>query len=87
MAAVSLRLVRDDPLNGPSPTLAGLDPMTDRLELIEAPSEATHVCRHTARYTPPMGVLPGTHHFLNLRRGVSPDPDPGDRLLADMDRL
>ncbi|MCU0868680.1 MAG: cryptochrome/photolyase family protein, partial [Burkholderiales bacterium] len=42
-------LVLGDQLNRDNPALAGLDPATDTVLMIEAPGEATHVWSHKAR--------------------------------------
>jgi len=45
----ALRLVLGDQLSPAEPALAGIDPATDRVVMIEAPDEATRVRSHRAR--------------------------------------
>jgi deoxyribodipyrimidine photolyase-related protein len=49
MPVDSLRLVLGDQLSRANPALAGLDPARDRVAMIEAADEATHVRSHKAR--------------------------------------
>lgn len=49
MRAGSLRLVLGDQLNRDNPALDGLDPLRDRIAMIEAPGESLHVRSHQAR--------------------------------------
>ena len=49
MAVESLRLVLGDQLSRDNPCLSGLDPARDRVAMIEASDESTHVRSHKAR--------------------------------------
>ena len=92
MAAASLRLVLGDQLSRANPALAGLDPATDRVALIEAPGEATHVRSHKARIAL---FLSAMRHFAEALRAdgvpldhvrLDDDPERPD-LAARLERL
>ncbi|MCU0951075.1 MAG: cryptochrome/photolyase family protein, partial [Burkholderiaceae bacterium] len=48
-SAPRLRLVLGDQLDPQAPLVTSLDPARDRVVMIEAPGEATHVWSHRAR--------------------------------------
>jgi deoxyribodipyrimidine photolyase-related protein len=79
MAAASLRLVLGDQLSRANPALAGLDPATDRVALIEAPGEATPVRSHKARIAL---FLSAMRHFAEALRA---DGVPLDHVRLDDD--
>ena len=49
MSVRHLVLVLGDQLSHDNPALAGFDPACDRILMVEAPAEATHVWTHKAR--------------------------------------
>ena len=65
MAAASLRLVLGDQLSRANPVLAELDAAADRVVMIEAPGEATHVRSHKARIAL---FLSAMRHFAEALR-------------------
>ncbi|MFN9478510.1 MAG: cryptochrome/photolyase family protein [Betaproteobacteria bacterium] len=92
-----LRLILGDQLAHDSPQLAALDPACDRLLLIEAPGEATHVWSHKARIALFLAAM--RHYAAELRKRGLPleyieldDPAYGDcpsltdRLARVLDR-
>jgi deoxyribodipyrimidine photolyase-related protein len=79
-AAARLRLVLGDQLQADSPQLAQLDPARDRVVMIEAPGEATHVWSHKARIALFLAAM--RHYAAELRERCVPldylaldDPD------------
>ena len=92
MAAASLRLVLGDQLSRANPVLAELDAAADRVVMIEAPGEATHVRSHKARIAL---FLSAMRHFAEALRAdgvpldyVAIDDDPARTdLAARLDRL
>ncbi len=69
MTAQRLRLVLGDQLQHDSPLLRDLDPARDRVLMIEAPGEATHVWSHKARVALFLSAM--RHFAADLRaRGV-----------------
>ncbi len=94
MSAPRLRLLLGDQLHPSSPLLDDLDPTLDRVVMIEAPGEATHVWSHRARIALFLSAM--RHHAAALRaRGVTveyialDDPDYADLpdLVARLARL
>lgn len=96
-AAPRLRLILGDQLQHDSPQLAQLDPARDRVLMIEAPGEATHVWSHKARIALFLSAM--RHFAAELRaRRVPLDyialDDPGhadapglmDRLRRQLER-
>ena len=71
-AAPRLRLILGDQLQHDSPQLAQLDPARDRVVMIEAPGEATHVWSHPARIALFLSAM--RHYAAALRdRGIEVD--------------
>ena len=95
MAVESLRLVLGDQLSRDNPALAGLDPARDRVAMIEAPDESTHVRSHKARSVLFLSAM--RHFAAELRADGVPlehvaleDPGPptlAGRLEALLDAL
>ncbi|MFM1990706.1 MAG: hypothetical protein RJA99_3663 [Pseudomonadota bacterium] len=65
MPVESLRLVLGDQLSRGNPALEAVDPRTDRVVLIEAPGESTHVRSHKART---VLFLSAMRHFAQALR-------------------
>jgi deoxyribodipyrimidine photolyase-related protein len=65
MAVESLRLVLGDQLSRNNPALAGLDASRDRVAMVEAAGEATHVRSHKARI---VLFLSAMRHFARALR-------------------
>ena len=93
--ARDVALVLGDQLDPDNAALDGLDPARDRVLMIEAPGEATHVWSHKARIALFLAAM--RHYAAALRvRGIPveyvslADPGPGDfaaRLAAALARL
>lgn len=67
--ALHLRLVLGDQLHADSPLLKDIDPAHDRVVMIEAPGEATHVWSHRARIALFLAAM--RHHAAALHtRGI-----------------
>jgi deoxyribodipyrimidine photolyase-related protein len=70
--APRLRLILGDQLQHDSPQLAQFDPARDRVLMIEAPGEATHVWSHPARIALFLSAM--RHYAVMLRaRGIALD--------------
>jgi deoxyribodipyrimidine photolyase-related protein len=91
----NLVLVLGDQLTHDNPALVGIDPRTDRVLMIEAAGEATHVWSHKARIAI---FLAAMRHFAAelaakripldyVRLGDSEEPDLGARLAARLAQL